>query len=151
MADIRVTTGRRSREQGTTVGFQTNVFGLAKLQVGVTGEAIAPILLEALQPALIDAKAVWPILTGASISTMKTVVVEIGPKDARANLQVGGPELIAHPDNPSKKDYAPFIEFNGSPSGRGKGALSNAFFGNDREMRRILHEGVSALVRGILA
>ena len=151
MAQVRVTTGRRSREPGTTVGMQVNTFGLSKLQAGVTGEAIAEILLEALQPALADAKSEWPILTGASISTMETVVSEIGPTHARAVLQVNGEKLIADPRNVSRKDYAPYIEFNGSPTGRGQGAISNAIFGNDRQIRADVHAGVAALIRGILA
>jgi len=151
MASVRVTTGRRSRAAGDQVGLQVNTFGLTKLAAGINGEAIANILYEALQPALQDARAEWPVLTGASLSTMEVAISEIGPTHARAVLQVGGEKLIAHPDNESKKDYAPFIEFNGSPTGKGQGAISNAIFGNDRQIRADVHAGIAALIRGLLA
>ncbi len=147
---VRVTTGRRSRQVGDQVGLQVNTFGLDKLQAGITGEAIAPILLEALQPALQDALAEWPVLTGASIDSMETIISEIGPKHARAVLQVGGEKLISDSRNVSHKDYAPYIEFNGSPTGRGQGAISNAIFGNDRQIRADIHAGVKALIKGVL-
>lgn len=148
---IRITTGRRSRVPGEQVGLQVNTFGLDKLQAGLTGEAIAPILYDALQPALRDAQSEWPVLTGASLSTMVVGVTEVGPRFARAVLQVGGEALINHPDNPSRKDYAPFIEFNGSPTGKGQGAISNAIFGNDRQIREDIRNGVKALLMELLA
>ncbi len=147
----RVTTGRRSREPGTTVGMEVNVFGLTALEAGINGEAIAPILLEALQPALIEARGEWPILTGASIESMETVISEIGLRHARAVLQVGGAKLIADPRNVSRKDYAPFIEFNGSPTGRGQHSISNAIFGNDRQIRADVKAGIKLLIEGIVS
>ena len=85
-------------------------------------------------------------MTGASIESMETVISEIGPKHARAVLQVGGDKLINDSRNTSRKDYAPFIEFNGSPTGKGQGAISNAIFGNDRQIRGDIRAGVTALI-----
>jgi len=150
MAYTRVTTGRRSRTPGDQVGMQVNVFGLTKLLEGVTGEAIAPILYNALQPALQEAQSEWPILTGASLDSMEVAISEIGPKHARAVLQVGGAKLIADSRNTSRKDYAPYIEFNGSPTGKGQGAISRAIFSNDSQIRADIKNGVAALIREIL-
>ncbi len=150
MGNIRITTGRRSRETGTTVGMQVNVFGLSKLEAGVTGEAMAPILIEALEIPLAEARSEWPVLTGASLDSMEIGIVEIGPRLARAVLQVGGPVLMADPRNKSHKDYAPYIEFNGSPTGRGQGAIANAIGSNDTEIRKTIREGVAGIIQGLV-
>src|SRR5476649_482700 len=149
-SSIRVTRGKEFTTSGT-LGMQVNVFGLTKLQAGINGEAIAPILVDALQPALETAKGTWPILTGASIESMRVDVIEVNAKSARAVLQIGGEQLIGDPRNISRKDYAPFIEYNGSPSGRGQGSMVNAFYGNEAEMRRIIHDGVALLIAELLA
>jgi len=150
MADIRVSRGREfSATKGTPVGMQVNVFGLAKLQAEVTGQALVPIMVEALEPALAEAKLSWPILTGASIDSMVIEVIEVLPTGARVNMQAGCHRLITDPRNKSKTDYAPFIEFNGSPSGRGQGAMTNAFYSQERQMRRTIHDGVSLLIARI--
>ncbi len=147
----RTNVGRRPRGVGTTVGMEVSTFGLDKLQAGINGETIAPILVEAIQPALLEAREAWPVLTGASLSTMVAGVSEIGPHHARVVLQVGGEALITHPDNKSKKDYAPYIEFNGSPTGRGQHSISNAIYGNDKQMRQTIKNGIKALFAEVLS
>lgn len=149
---VRVTRNREfTTQSGSTLGMQVNVHGLVKLQAGVTGDLLAPILVDSLQPALVEAKQAWPILTGASVDSMDVVVIEIGERHARVNLQVGGDRLRNDPRNPSRKDYAPYIEYNGSPAGRGQGTMVNAFLNNEREMRHAVRDGVAQLIREILA
>ena len=157
MPDIRsqnTTRVTRSRElsnaPGDTLGFQVNVHGLVKLDAGITGEMLLDILIDALKPAEQEVNTNWPILTGASISTVRITEDEIGEKHARASIKIGGPPLEVHRDNPSRKDYAPYIEFNGSPAGRGQGTLTNAFLGNEREMKRIIKERVAELIAGLV-
>jgi len=128
---------------------QVNVHGLVKLDEGITGAMLMDILLEALEPAEREVNANWPILTGASISTVRKSEDEIGDKHARASIKIGGVPLGVHRDNPSRKDYAPYIEFNGSPAGRGQGTLTNAFLGNEKEMKRIIKDRVAELILGL--
>lgn len=154
MADIRVTTGGKSelsRIPGTQVGVQMNTFGMQKLLAGLTGEDLVEVLVEGIQPAYDELKENWPVLTGASNDSIEVAVLEVNPRSARVVLQVGGPQLIADPRNKSGKDYAPFIEYNGSPSGSvGPGIMTYSFAVRDREMRKLIHAGVSALIKEIL-
>jgi hypothetical protein len=147
MAGVRVTTGRRSRQPGSQIGLQTNVFSLKRLVDAVSGDVLAALLVMALQPALEDAKAEWPVLTGASLDSMEIVTTEVGSTFARVALAVGGQKLISDSRNKSGRDYAPFIELNGSPTGRGKGAILHAVIGNDPYIRRTVHEAVSEIIR----
>jgi hypothetical protein len=150
MADVRVNIGKRSRVPGTTVGVEVSTFGLSKLQEGVTGDAISQIMLKAGEPAYEEAHGNWPVLTGASRDSMKLAVSDVGPTHARVVLEVGGQPLIDDPRNTSHKDYAPFIEFNGSPTGRGQGAIRDAIYGRDSDIRSAIHEGVRDLIGELL-
>ncbi len=159
MSDIRVTTGgidQRyvSRTPGTATGLQVNTFALQKLKGGLTGEALAPIALEAMQPAYLQALAEWPVyegrdhIGGASRDSIEVGISEIGPTNVRVVLQAGGPQLIEDPRNRSKKDYAPFIEFNGTKT-TPPGTLTHAIVGNEIEMRQYLHEMAGKLIRDL--
>lgn len=145
MADIRVL--RRSRVQtiGAPVGMQVSSFGLSRLE-GISGADMEAVAHTAIQPALHQAKADWPIWTGASGDTIRVETDEVGPHHVRVSLRVGGLPLIADPRNEKHIDYAPFIEFNGSPGGTPPGTLLYAMTSQDRLMRSILHEGVTALL-----
>lgn len=145
MADIRVTHGLRPTSIGEPVGVQVNTFGLQRLE-GITGEDLAPILLRALEPVKEGVQRDWPRDTGASGDTIRTEVDEIGPVRARASLRVGGDELRRDPRNRKGIDYAPFIEFNGSPGGTPPGTILYNFSVNRAEMRRAIHEGVRQLL-----
>jgi len=136
----------RSRAVGDRTGVIVNTFNLDKLQKEVNGKALMFILFEALEPAWDQARENWPVLTGASQRSIDVVEVEEGPHVARAALQVGGDALKSDPDNMSGKDYAPYIEFNGSPSGRGQNTILHAYLDNERKMREIVHRGVSNLI-----
>jgi hypothetical protein len=150
MADIRVVFGDRPKTG--VVNVQVNVFGMIKLQAGVTGEALSVIAVKALQPAKQEAYDNWAVLTGASRDSIDVVVAEVGAKHARVALQAGGQKLISDPRNKQHIDYAPFLEFNGSPSGsQPAGVLVRAIYGNDYLIRRVgLHGGVAELIRSIL-
>lgn len=162
MADTRFTTGRRIRTTGLPVGVHLNLFGFAKLEAGVTAPALSAILMDAGQVALVDAISNWPVDTGASQSTIKLLPVSSTDslrshhaggdpsRSARVVLQVGGPELIAHKDNPKHIDYALYIEFNGSPAGRGQFTILNAILGNEVEMKAQIKAGVGSLIRSLL-
>ena len=89
---------------------------------------------------LVEARANWPVLTGASRSTLRIEDVEVGDRRARIALGVGGPPLIEHPDNPSHRDYAPIIELIGSPLGRGKDTIRDAVYGNEDRLKQIVRE-----------
>jgi hypothetical protein len=145
MADIRTTFGRRSREQGTVVGVKVNTFGLDRLQASFTGDRLAPILVEALQPSFNEAYAEWPVLTGASRDSIDIVVAEVLERAARVALQAGGPTLIANPLNTSHKDYAPFIEFLGTPTAA-PGILVRAIYSNQDAIKQRIRDGVKALI-----
>ena len=152
MANVRVTTGRPSREPGTQVGMAINTFGLAKLQGAVNSQVMAEIATEALQPAYRDCYDGWAVLTGASRDSISVDTIEVGPTFARVALQAGGEKLIADPRNKSHKDYAPYLEFNGSPSGsQPAGLIVHSIFSNDREMRQIIHDGIKRVIEGSLA
>jgi hypothetical protein len=102
-----------------------------------------------MQPAVEDAKSEWPVLTGASRDSIEAVITDVGSHFARASLRAGGAKLIADSRNTSHRDYAPYIEFNGSPLGRGKGALLNALILNDPEIRRRIHAAVDGLIGSV--
>jgi hypothetical protein len=102
-----------------------------------------------LGPSKDDAISNWPVLTGASRDSIEIFISEVKPRSARAVLQVGGETLINDSRNKSHKDYAPYIEFNGSPSGRGQMAIRNAIYGRDTEIRQAIHARVAALVKDL--
>lgn len=152
MANTRTTFGRRSRQPGDQVGVQMNVFGLNALQAGITGDKLAEVLLYAGQPAYEEAHADWAVDTGASRDSIELVVAEVLPRAARVVLQAGGSKLIDDPRNKAKKDYAPFLEFNGSPSGSmGPGTIQRAVYSNDRVIKERIKEGVAKLIAEALA
>lgn len=145
MANVRVTHSKMSRVPGTRTGIMINTFGLDKLSKDVNGDALMHISMEALIPAMTDVFENWPVQTGASRDSIHIAPIEEGDYHARAMLAVGGQQLIEDPRNRSHKDYAPYIEFNGTATVR-SGTLTRAFFSNDREMRRLIHEGVRNLI-----
>jgi hypothetical protein len=144
-AAVRVTFGRRSRQKGTTIGVQVNTFGIDKLLQEVTGDNLIPILFDAMQPSFDEAYNEWPVLTGASQSTIALVEAERGERRARVALQAGGPALITHRDNKSHKDYAPFIEFNGTATAA-PGILVRAVYSNDSVIKQRIRDGIRALI-----
>lgn len=134
-----------SRAKGTKAAIQVNAFGLKALQ-GITGADLAPILLHAMQPAFDQAQSEWPVLTGASKDSMLLEVTEAAGKRARVALAAGGEKLIQDPRNDSKKDYAPFIEFNGTPT-VAPGTMTSAVIQNDGIIKERLREGLRQLIR----
>lgn len=162
MAFTRTTWGARSRIPGTGVGVQVNTFGLQKLQAAITGEAIADVLLEAMQVAYDQAKEEWPIDTGASGETIR--LEKVSSEDLRSHhaggdptrvgrvaLQIGGLDLINDPRNKSHKDYAPYVEFNGSPAGRGQGVIQRAVYSNQGVILDQVRSGMAGLIYGAAA
>lgn len=155
MAGTRTTIGGiggrkfSSKVPGDPTGFGVNTFLLDKLKAAMDGEALAPLVLDAVEPAKEQALAEWPVDTGASRSTIRTEIVETGPHFARAALIVGGIALIEHPDNKSHKDYAPFIEFNGT-SKTPPGTLSNAVFDTSDAMKERLADNIRAYLQEII-
>jgi hypothetical protein len=151
MANVRVTVGGvgqkiMSREPGTRVGLQVNTFGIDRIRDGLTGEALVPILTEAIQPAFLQLLAEWPVITGASRDSADVETTEIGAKYARVALQIGGQKLIEDPRNIKHIDYAPYVEFNGT-SKTPAGTLTHAMVANQDEMRDYIHDRVSELLR----
>lgn len=138
-----------SRAAGTLTAIQMNTFILDKVRSHITGEELAPILLDAMEPALEQALAEWPVDTGASKSTINTDIMEEGPKSARVALHAGGEDLINHPDNPSKKDYAPYIEFNGTLTAH-PGTLTRAMVTNEEEIKERLKKGLAEWLKGAI-
>lgn len=158
MSQVRVTIsgsagGRfRSRIPGTQVGLQVNTFGMDRLIAGVNGDSLLEITMEAGQIAFDQAFEEWPVLTGASRDSIELIPAEVEARRARVILQVGGPLLIDDPRNRSHKDYAPFLEFNGSPSGSSApGVILRAIADNDAAIREAIHAGVAALIQGLVA
>lgn len=145
MANVRVSRGSRVRTVGAPVGVQVSTFGLDRLE-GVTGADLEPILTEAMQPARDVVAADWPIDTGASIDTLRIETDEIGARHARVSLRIGGAPLIADARNTKHIDYAPYIEFNGSPGGTPPGTIAYAMSSQARLMRDLIHAGVRALL-----
>lgn len=146
---VRTTFGRRSRTPGTTVGVQVSTFGLDKLIEGVNGEAVAKILMDAAQPSKEYAYNNWAYLTGASRDSIDLFVSDVEAKHARVVLQVGGEKLINDPRNTQHIDYAPFLEFNGSPGGTPAGVLRNSIYDRDTEIRRMIRDGVAKLIEDL--
>lgn len=134
-----------SRVPGTPTGIGANTYGLQALK-GISGADIAPILLDALEPAREYAVVEWPRITGASGDTIRTEIVEIGPKVARAALLVGGQPLINDPRNKSHKDYAPFVEFNGT-SKTPAGTITHSIYANQPEIVGKIRAGVAELIK----
>lgn len=154
MANIRTTVtgvGGKfpSRVAGTQVAFQVNTFGMTKLEAGITGEVMEPILIEAMQPALEQAKEDWPKDTHASVETLEVVTMEIGPKVARVALQIGGERLIADPRNLKHIDYAPYVEYNGTAK-TPPGTLTHVMAMNEKVMKQMIHAGVKRMIEELL-
>jgi hypothetical protein len=124
---------------------QINTFGFQKLQTVLTGEALADILMDEAQPSLEQAQSEWPVWTGASRDSIELAVSEVGDHHARVVLQAGGEKLISDPRNKSHKDYAPFIEFNGTKTAPA-GILMDAVYGRDTELRSGIHNAVGRLI-----
>lgn len=143
-----------SREPGTITGLQINAFALRNLITGLTGDALAPIVFEAAQPAYLQALAEWPVyqgrdhIGGASRDSIEVVTTEITDRVARVAITVGGPQLIADPRNKSHKDYAPYVEFNGT-SKTPAGTLTHAVFANQDEAVEYIHEMAAKLIEGL--
>ncbi len=155
MADIRTTVrgigGRfQSRVPGTQVGFQINTFGLQKLAEGVTGEGLAAVLLESASIAWQQAVDEWPVWTGASRDSIDLSIQEVGDRFARVILSAGGEKLIADLRNKSHKDYAPFIEFNGTQTAPA-GILTGAVIDNQDEIASRNRAGVARLIQELLS
>lgn len=146
MATVRVLRGARSRVPGTTVGVQVSTFGIDELEQ-ISGSELVPILLEAMEPVRQVVAAEWPIDTGASIETLRIETDEIGIRHARVSLKIGGTPLIMDPRNTKHIDYAPYIEFNGSPRGTPPGTIAYAFSSQARLMRSLIHAGARELIR----
>jgi len=148
MADILTTVGGRSRVPGTLVGVQLNTFKMRKLEAALSGAELAPILLDAAQPAFEQAVSEWPVQTGASRDSISLDVIEIASSRARIALQAGGQKLINDARNKSRKDYAPFIEFNGTATAP-PGILVGSLFGNLDEIKARIRTGVANHIRGV--
>jgi len=164
MAGIRVTTGGMgggkfpSRVKGTAFGLQVNTFGLKRLREGITGAAMAEIAIKALEPAKEEAFEEWPKppsepeeeyqRTGASSESIRIEVIEVGSTTARVALTVGGEQLINDPRNESHKDYAPIVEYLGTPYVR-PGIITHALFANMDRITQELHTGVAQLIEGL--
>lgn len=150
MADVRVTVGRGSRIPGTEAGIQVNTFGLDRLMAGVTGAALEPLLYEALEPSFELAHEAWPVLTGASRDSMRLQTIEIEARRARVALLVGGEQLKSDPRNITPgKDYAPFIEYNGTATVP-PGTIAYAIHSREQDIRAVIHEGVGFLIEELL-
>ena len=143
---VRTTVGRRSRVPGTLIGVQLNTFRMRRLEALLSGEELAPILLEASQPAMDQAVSEWPVLTGASRDSISLDLIEVGANRARVALQAGGPKLINDARNKSGKDYAPFIEFNGTATAP-PGIIIGAIFDNEVEIKQRIRAAVVELIR----
>lgn len=152
MADIRTTISGiggkyPSRVAGTPTGIQLNTFGLQKIRERIRGSQLAPILVNAMQPTKEQAVADWPRITGASGDSIRVEVEEEGSYYARVSLKAGGEQLINDPRNKSHKDYAPFIEFNGT-STTPPGTMTHAMITNEAQMKERIKEGVALLLLG---
>ncbi len=146
---VRVTTGRYSREVGTSPGITVNVFGLKALE-GITGQELAVILMEAAQPALATAQEDWPKQTWASHDSLRLEEVEVAEVRARVHLTAGGQQLISDPRNKKHIDYAPFIEFNGTQTAQ-PGVILHSVLSNEREMKEAIKTAIAELIRSKLA
>lgn len=137
-----------SRAVGTPVGVQINTSGLKAMRDTINGPLLVQWLLEAWQPALEQAFNDWPKLTHASSETIRLEIIEEGPNIGRIALMVGGERLILDPRNKSKKDYSPFVEFNGTATAF-PGTISGAVFSNMDICLERLKELAAAHLRGL--
>lgn len=149
MADVRVTRGNRIQTIGAPVGVQTNTFGLQRLMAGVSGDHLEEILTDALQIPEQVVQETWPVDTGASVETVRIETDEVGPTHARVSLRIGGAPLIADPRNKKHIDYAPYIEFNGSPGGTPPGTLLYAMTSTSTEVKDYIHNRVRELIEDL--
>lgn len=133
------------RVPGTRVGIQANYFGLTALE-GITGEDLAPLLMSAMRIAEVEALMEWPKDTHASVETIELQLMDVGAKRARVALVAGGQRLIEDPRNRSGKDYAPFIEFNGTKTAA-PGTLSRAVIANDTAIKAEVASGIRMLIQ----
>lgn len=146
---VRITTGRRSRESGSQVGIQLNLFGLTKLQGAINGKTMAVVLLDSAGPMRDQAYENWPKKTGASSDSIELVVVEEGEHHARVVLQAGGQKLENDPRNKSGIDYAPFLEF-GTNGRHAYGAIRNAVFDGEIDFKNRVRERMQEELRAAL-
>lgn len=146
MAGVRVLTSSRVSTVGQPVGIQVSTFGLRQLQT-ISGADLEPIITEALQPALEQLQADWPVDTGASVDSARIETDEVEERSARVSLRIGGEPLINDPRNVKKIDYAPYLEFNGSPGGTPPGVMLYAMSANRTLMRDTIHEAVALLIQ----
>lgn len=146
MADVRVTRGNRIQTIGAPVGVQVNTFGLQRLAAGVDGDHLEEILTDAMSIPEAVVQETWPVDTGASLDTLRIETDEVGPSHARVSLRIGGAPLIADPRNTKHIDYAPYIEFNGSPGGTPPGTILYAMTSTDRQVRDRIHNRVRELI-----
>lgn len=135
-----------SREEGVRVGLQINTFGMSKLIEAINGEALRNILVEAMDLAYRQAVAEWPVDTGASRDSIDVEVTDVGLRSARVALFAGGDKLRHDSRNPSGRDYAPYIEFNGTASAP-PGILIHAMIANESDMKNIIKERIADLIR----
>lgn len=161
MANIRVTqTGvgtvghvggyRNNRSPGDPTGLQINTFGMDKLIGGLTGDQLVEIVTEAFQPAYFQLLSEWAVDTGASRDSARISVIEVGARMCRVALEIGGQQLIDDIRNEKHINYAPFLEFNGSPGGTPPGVLLNAVIDNYPEAVQYIHERVGWMIKRII-
>lgn len=146
MAQVRVLRGERVRTVGEPVGVQVSTFGLKALE-GISGADLKPIIMGAAELPANMIRETWPRWTGASGDTIRIETDEVGAKHARVSIRVGGQPLIEDPRNEKHIDYAPFIEFNGSPGGTPPGTILYAMHVTNAAMRAQIHAGVRALLQ----
>jgi hypothetical protein len=115
---------------------------------GLNGEALAPIAIEAWEPAFAQAQAEWPKWTHASVDSMRVWVTDVEAHKVRVALSVGGIRLIQDSRNKSGKDYAPYIEFNGTKTAA-PGTIQRAVEDNRDAMKQIARAGALALLKGM--
>jgi len=144
---VRTTTqrGGPNMEVGSMISVSVDTTVLQSIE-NISGDDLLPIILDAIEPSMEIAKSQWPVLTGASIESFEVTGEVTGERKAHGQLQVGGAKLISDSRNDKHIDYAPFIEFNGSPTGLGKDAVFNSFVGRADEMKRMIRDGVQRLI-----
>lgn len=137
-----------SRVPGTMTAIQVSSFRAEKLKT-ISGDELAPIIFNAMILARDQAIMDWPKDTHASVETIELEIKEVGPKFARVALQAGGPKLISDPRNKKKIDYAPFIEFNGTPTTH-PGTMTVSVLSNEENMKQAIRAGLIALIEAKL-
>jgi len=138
-----------SRTPGDPTGLSINSFLIGKIKEVLSGEQVAPILLWAMEPAYEQAKADWPVVTGASSDTIRLETDEIEANFARVSLRVGGEQLMQDPRNKKGIDYAPFVEFNGT-SKTPPGTITHAVIITQDEVKERIKLGLQALLGGAI-